>query len=90
MSDSKEQEELSMEEILASIRKIISEKEEEPLADEDESVAEDDAEVKKKAHLGPRNQFGPGSAEPPPKTCLRKRQRSLPKRKGAQKKRFSS
>ena len=49
MTDSKEQEELSMEEILASIRKIISEKEEEPLADEDESVAEDDAEVKKES-----------------------------------------
>ena len=45
MSDSKEQEELSMKEILVSIRKIISEDKEEPHADGDESAAEDVVEV---------------------------------------------
>ena len=45
MSDSKEQEEPSMEEILVSIRKIISEDKEEPHADGDESAVEDVVEV---------------------------------------------
>jgi hypothetical protein len=45
MNNSKEQEELSMREILVSIRKIISEDKEEPHADGDESAAEDVVEV---------------------------------------------
>ena len=45
MSDFKEQEELSMKEILVSIRKIISEDKEEPPADGDESAAEDAVKV---------------------------------------------
>jgi cell pole-organizing protein PopZ len=45
MSDFKEQEELSVEEILVSIRKIISEDKEEPLADKDESAVEGVVEV---------------------------------------------
>jgi len=45
MSDPKEQEELSMKEILVSIRKIISEDKEEPPAYGDESAAEDVIEV---------------------------------------------
>jgi phage-related baseplate assembly protein len=45
MSDSKEQEGLSMEEILVSIRKIISKDKEGPLADKDESAVEDVVEI---------------------------------------------